>query len=81
MIRDDIIEGPIVLEERDTFISNPVITDKKWDKIGKEICITLDYQAANKVMYQTQETIPTCEELHHQLSNKFTLLNISNCFL
>ena len=82
MLRDDIIEGPIEMEEKGTFISNLVITDKKWDKTGKEIRVTLDCQAANKVIYQTHEPIPTCEELRHQLkgSDRFTLLDITNCF-
>ena len=65
MLRDDIIEGPLKLEEPGTYISNLVITDKKWDPSGKHIRITLNCQAANKDIYQTHEPIPTSEELRH----------------
>ena len=54
MIRDDIIEGPLEVKEPGTYISNLVITDKKWDQSEKKICITLDCQAANKNIYQTR---------------------------
>ena len=82
MLRDDIIEGPLKLEEPGTYISNLVITDKKWDPSGKHIRITLDCQAANKDIYQTHEPIPTSEELRHKLkgSDRFSILDISNCF-
>ena len=42
MIQDDIIEGPLELEEPGTYISNLVITDKKWDPTKKHIRVTLD---------------------------------------
>ena len=63
MICNDIIEGPLEVKEPGTYISNLVITDKKWDQSGKKICITFDCQAANKDIYQTHEPIPTSDEL------------------
>ena len=82
MICDDIIEGPLEVEEPDTYISNLVITDKKWDQSGKKIRVTLDCQAANKDISQTHEPIPTSDELQHKLagSNRFSILDIANCF-
>ena len=75
----DIIEGPIDIEEPGTFISNLVITDKKdTDRIR----ITLDCQEVNKVIYPTHEPIPTSEELRHNLigSDRFSTLDMTNCF-
>ena len=82
MIRDDIIEGPLEAEEPGTYISNLVITDKKWDQSGKKTCVTLDCQAVNKDIYETHEPIPTSDELRHKLagSNRFSILDIANCF-
>ena len=51
MIHDDITEGPLELEEPETYIRNLVITDKKWDSTKKHIRVMLDCQAANKDIY------------------------------
>ena len=60
MKEEDIIKGPITIEEPGTFLSNLVITDKK----GKDrICVTLDCQAVNKAIYATHEPIPTPQYL------------------
>ena len=56
MSKDDIIEGPLEIEEPGTYISNLVITDKKWDP--EKIRVTLDCQQVNKDVYQTHEPIP-----------------------
>ena len=82
MFCDNIIEGLLEVKEPDTYISNLVITDKKWDQSGKQIHLTLDCQAANKDTYQTHEPIPTSEELRHKLArnNCFSVLDIANCF-
>ena len=79
MVKEDIIEGPISIEEPGTFLSNLVITDKKnTDRIR----VTLDCQAVNKEIYITHEPIPTTEELRHKLkgSDRFTTLDMTNCF-
>ena len=64
MKSEDIIEGPLDLEEPGTFLSNLVITDKK---DSNRIRVTLDCQAVNKVIYPTHEPIPSSDELQHQL--------------
>ena len=79
MLKGDIIEGPISIEEPGTFLSNLVITDKKdTDRIR----ITLDCQSVNKVIYSTHEPIPTTEELRHKLigSDTFSTLDMTNCY-
>ena len=79
MLKEDIIEGPIEVEEPGTFISNLVITDKKdTDKIR----VTLDCQAVNREIYPTHEPIPTSDELRHDLlgSDRFSTLDMTNCY-
>ena len=58
MIRDDIIEGPLEIEEPGTYISNLVITDKKWDPSGNHIRVTLDCQAAIKIYTKHMSQCP-----------------------
>ena len=79
MVKQDIIEGPLDEEEKGTFISNLVITDKKdTDRIR----VTLDCQSVNKFIYTTHEPIPTSEELRHKMkgSNRFSKLDMTNCY-
>ena len=52
MLKEDIIEGPIAIEEPGTFLSNLVITDRK---NSDRIRVTLDCQAVNKFIYATHE--------------------------
>jgi len=71
MLKEDIIEGPLETEEPGSYLSNLVITEKKWDP--NRIRITLDCQQVNKDIFKTHEPIPTTEELRHSLkgSNRF----------
>ena len=79
MVSEDIIEGPIDMEEPGTFLSNLVITDKK---DSDRIRVTLDCQAVNKVIYPTHEAIPSSDELRHSLkgSDRFSTLDMTNCY-
>ena len=79
MLEEDIIEGPIDVEEPGTFISNPVITDKKDQS---RIRVTLDCQKVNNAIHTTHEPIPTVEELRHnfQGSEYFSSLDMTNCY-
>ena len=79
MISEDIIKGPIDIEEPGTFLSNLVITDKKGtDKLR----VTLDCQEVKKSIYPTHEPIPKVEELRHELrgSDRFSSLDFTNCY-
>ena len=79
MLDEDIIEGPIILEEPGTFLSNLVITDKK-DK--GSIRVTLDCQAVNNEIHPTHEPMPTVEELRHMFkgSEVFSTVDMTNCY-
>ena len=79
MKSEDIIEGPLEIEEPGTFISNLVVTDKK---DSDRIRVTLDCQAVNKVIYPTHEPIPSSDELRHKLkgSDRFSTLDMTNCY-
>ena len=79
MLHEDIIEGPVGVEEPGTFLSNLVITDKKG---SDRIRVTLDCEDVNKEIYAMHEPIPTTEELRHQLtgSNRFSTLDMTNCY-
>ena len=88
LMEEDVIEGPLVEEEEGTWISNLVITDKKWDGESKpegervQIRANLDCRELNEYVYQTHEPIPTSEELRHKLrgSDRFTTLDMVHSF-
>ena len=88
LLEEDVIEGPLVEEEEGTWISNLVITDKKWDEAAKkegdrvQIRANLDCRELNDHVYQTHEPIPTSEELRHRLrgSDRFTTLDMVHSF-
>ena len=79
MVKEDIIEGPISVEESGTLLSNLAITDKK---DSDRIWVTLDCQAVNKEINPTHEPIPTTEELQHKLngSDRLSTLDMTNCY-
>ena len=88
LLEEGVIEGPLQHEEEGTWVSNLVITGKKWDTEEKkkgdrvQIRANLDCRPLNKVVYQTHEPIPTPEELRHTLrgSERFTTLDMRHCF-
>ena len=88
MLKEDVIEGPLKEEEEGSWISNLVITDKRWDDAEKEvgervqIRANLDCRPLNKHVYQTHEPIPTPEELRHNLrgSSRFSILDMNHSF-
>ena len=87
MIKEDVIEGPLAEEEEGSWISNLVITDKKWDGAQEEgrrtqIRANLDLCPLNTFIYQTHEPIPTPEELRHNLkgSTKYSSLDMIHSF-
>ena len=88
MLEQDVIEGPLQEEEAGTWISNLMITGKKWDAGDKDngerryIRANLDYRPLNEVVYQTHEPIPTVEELRYKLggSQSFSKLDMLHCF-
>ena len=53
MIDEDVIEEPLEPEEPGTYLSNLVITDKKW--YPKKIRVTLDCHQVNKNIFHIHE--------------------------
>ena len=88
LVEEDVVEGPLTEEEEGTWISNLVITDKKWDgknkKEGERVQIraNLDCRPLNNWVYQTHEPIPTPGELRHAMkgSNRFSTLDMVHSF-
>ena len=88
LVEQGVVEGPLAEEEEGTWVSNLVLTGKKWDtgdkKPGERIQIraNLDCRPLNKVVYQPHEPIPTPEELRHELlgSDRFSCLDMTHCF-
>ena len=86
LVANDVIEGPLKEEEEGTWISNLVVTEKKWDEAKpgsrQQIRANLDLRPLNKHVYQTHEPIPTPEELRHKLkgSSRFTTLDMVHSF-
>ena len=80
MLSEDIIEGPIEMEEPGTFLSNLVIDNKKGN--SDQLRITLDCQDVNKYIYATHEPMPTVDELRHLLngSDRFSTLDLTSCY-
>ena len=80
MSKDDIIEGPLEIEEPGSYISNLIIIDKKWDP--EKIRVSLDCQQIDKDVYQTYEPIPTSVELRHKLRrcDRLSMFDIRNCY-
>ena len=82
----ELLEAGVI--EEGTWVSNLVITRKKWDTEEKkrgdrvQIRANLECRPLNKVVYQTHEPIPTPEELRHTLrgSKRFTSLDMRHCF-
>ena len=88
LMEEDVVEGPLMEEEEGTWISNLVLTAKKWDEGVKEkgdrvqIRANLDCRPLNEHVYQTHEPIPTTEELRHKLkgSTHFSTLDMVHSF-
>ena len=80
MLDDGVITGPLQTVPPDMYISNLVVTTKKWDP--KKIRVTLDCQAVNEDIHKSHEPIPTIEQLRHEFkgSDRFTIIDITNCY-
>ena len=80
MLDDGVITGPLKTVPPDMYISNLVITTKKWDP--EKIRVTLDCQAVNENIHKSHEPIPTIEQLRHEFqgSDRFSIIDITNCY-
>ena len=73
-----VVEGPLKSEEATGWISNVVITAKKWDT--DKIRVNLDTRHMGDAIKQTHFPIPTVEQLRHNFagSDRFTSLDMNH---
>merc|ERR1712020_274763 len=64
-VEDDILEGPLRSSDPQDYISNLVITGKKWS--DSELRFNLDMRSVNRDLVRVHFPIPTVSELRHQL--------------
>ena len=73
--REGVIEGPLSGPlEPGSYVSNPVITAKRWS--DEEIRLNLDLSDANEDIVMSHHPIPTPDELRHELRNADTFTSI-----
>ena len=65
-VRTDILEGPIDSAASHDYVSNLVVTGKKWS--DSERRFNLDMRNANKDIIRVHFPIPTIQELRHELA-------------
>ena len=80
MLDNDLIKGPLPHEECKGWIHNIVDRKKSWD--SKEVRINVDTRRMNRHIVKKTITIPTTEELRHNLrgSDRFTALDCRDSF-
>ena len=81
LIDNDIIEGPLDSTEPLEWVSNVVITGKKWGD-GSNIRLNVDMRDANKAIKRTHYPIPTVQELRHAFhgATRYTKLDMNHAF-
>ena len=77
---NDLIEGPLPPRECKGWLTNMVVTKKKW--ASDEVRINIDTKRMNDQLITTKIPIPTPEELRHsfnelQSTHSYSLLNTS----
>ena len=73
--KEGVIEGPLQGPlEPGSYVSNPVITAKKWS--DNEIRLNLDLSDANADIVMSEHPIPTPEELRHEFRDADTFSSI-----
>ena len=73
--REGVIEGPLSGPlEPGSYVSNPVITAKRWS--DEEIRLNLDLSDANEDIVMSHHPIPTPDELRHELRDADTFTSI-----
>ena len=66
MKEHDLIEGPLPARECKGWLSNMVVTKKKWD--SEEVRINIDTKRMNSALVPTKIPIPTPEQLRHKMA-------------
>ena len=75
MKSDRLVEGPLSANEYKGWIDNPVANKKRWS--SEEVRIIIDTKQMNDQLIKAKMSIPTTEELQHDLqgSDQFSALN------
>ena len=75
-----VVTGPLESEDARGWISNPVITGKKWDTT--KIRVNLDTTHMNDAVKTSHFPIPTVKELRHNFkgSERFSVLDLNHAF-
>ena len=75
-----VVSGPLKSEDATGWVSNPVITAKKWDE--QAIRVNLDLRNMEKAVRPTHFPMPTSEELRHKFkgSDRFSLIDLNHAF-
>ena len=79
--REGVIEGPLQGPlEPGSYVSNPVVTAKRWS--SEEIRLNLDLSDANADIVMSAHPIPTPEELRHEFreADTFTSIDANQMF-
>ena len=75
-----VVSGPLKSEDATGWVSNPVITAKKWDE--QAIRVNLDLRNMEKAVRPTHFPMPTSEDLRHRFkgSDRFSLIDLNHAF-
>ena len=74
------VSGPLKSEDATGWVSNPVITAKKWD--DQAIRVNLDLRNMEKAVKPTHFPMPTAEDLRHRFkgSDRFSVVDCNHAF-
>jgi hypothetical protein len=75
-----VVSGPLKSEDATGWVSNPVITAKKWD--DQAIRVNLDLRNMEKAVKPTHFPMPTAEDLRHRFkgSDRFSVVDCNHAF-
>ena len=75
-----VVSGPLKSDDATGWVSNPVITAKKWDE--QAIRVNLDLRNMEKAVRPTHFPMPTSEDLRHRFkgSDRFSLIDLNHAF-
>ena len=87
LLAEDVIEGPLGSEHATGWVSNVVITAKKYDPDGgkearSKIRMNLDTRLMEDVVLTAHFPIPTAEQLRHQFegSDRYSVIDLNHAF-
>ena len=75
-----VVSGPLKSKDATGWVSNPVITAKKWD--DQVIRVNLDLRNMEKAVRPTHFPMPTVEDLRHGFkgSDRFSVIDCNHAF-